>query len=546
MHRRTSLIATGLALSLVVAACAGAEDPDAPVDEQPEAAPGEEVPGEEPAAEPTAEEIVLAVSSEPPTLSPHRVGHNEVNSVAMRNVYEALVDRDPETGELIPLLATSWEELAEDHWRFHLREGVTFHDGEPFNADAAINAFEFIVHPDTIEGVGRQYVGPDMSFEAVDDYTLDVLTDGPDPIVPLRMFFLHIFSPDAGGDNPEEELAEHAVGTGPYTLVEWVRGQHLTLEANPDWWGHDDPDGNGEVIYSQARFEFRAEGSVRASMVEAGEADFAMWLGPDECSRLDDRGETRCSVSAAPNTIFMRFDALNEESMLTDPRIREAITLAVDMDLLIEQILDGEPVRASQIVTPGVLGYADDLEPYGYDPDRARELLAEYEADGNQIADVTWAFQEDRFPRVREFVQAAAAMIEDIGISVEILEQETAVLLEEFHPPNQPSNRIKLHTHGNPLGDLGASLGTYFVEPGEPGNPGCWCDDPELFAMIDEAGVLSGEERSAAMEEISRHIHEQRYMDFGGHTSHAYGLSDQLDWDPPLDHFFRLKHMAPR
>lgn len=524
--------------TLLLAACGGAEAP-------PPASSSTSTPSAPAPVAPEPGELVLAVSSEPPTLSPARVGHNEVNTVGMRNVYEGLVDRDPVTGDLIPLLATDWERLDDNRWRFNLRRGVSFHDGTAFDAEAAATVLEYLWNPDTPESIIGLYGGPPMTFEVVSEFTLDVVTEAPDPLVPLRMYFFHMFSPTAADGDAATNLAEKAVGTGPYRLVTWQRGQHLTIEANPDWWGIGDPDANGAVVYPSARFEFRPEASVRASMIEAGEAEFAMWLGPEDCARVEALANAGCLRSAAPNTIFVQFDAYTEDSMLRDIRVREAVTLAVDMELLVEEVLSGVAVRASQIQPAGLAGYNPDLSPYGYDPARARALLAEYVASGGTIKPVSLAFQQDRFPRVREFMQAMAAMLNEVGIETEVLELETALFLETFNTGTHPPNRIKVHTNGNNTGDFMSSLRGYFGRQFADGAPrGCWCEDQEMFDLITRVQSLDGQERIAGMQRIGAHVHENFYMDYGGHISLNYGVQNGLRWDVPIDHAFRLKHMS--
>ncbi|MDA1101660.1 MAG: ABC transporter substrate-binding protein [Proteobacteria bacterium] len=563
MQRKKNVVPSTLVVSLLIgmillSACA------APATEAPAAAeapaeataapakateaPEEEI--EEPTEAPEAvdsfadlPEIVIAVAGEPPTLHAFNTGHNEVNTVGMRNVFESLIDRDPVTSELIPQLATSWEQVDELRWRFQLRKGVVFHDGSPFNADAAAAAFNLVFDRDAkIDHRGEiatQYgSGIETTAEVVNEYTIDLVTAEPDPILARRMFHFHI--PSMAAKGVPDSLNETPVGTGPYRFVEFVRGQHIILEANPDWWGLTDPAAGGAINFSRATFLFRPETSVRVSMVETGEANLSMNINPEDCQALNATDGTKCVGKGSADTIFVRFDANDPASIMTDLRVRQALAHALDWNLLLDTILLDIATPAAQIVGPAVDGHLASLEAYAYDPDLSRSLLAEYVADGGQIVPVTFAFQQERFPRIRELADAMAAMWKEVGLTVEVLEQEPAVFGAEFQPSQHPPNRIMMHTHGNELGDLGGTLTSYF---GAPPDHGCWCVDEEMWAMIEASRPLSGADRTAAFHAIMQRIYDNSYFTYGGYVAFQYGVSENLDWTPPLEHFFLLKYM---
>jgi peptide/nickel transport system substrate-binding protein len=210
------------------------------------------------------------------------------------------------------------------------------------------------------------------------------------------------------------------------------------------------------------------------------------------------------------------------------------------MDLILDTILEGTATRAVQIVGPAATGYNPDIQPYPYDPDRARELLAEAEADGVQMETIELAFQEARFPAVREFVQAMQAMLQDVGLDATVLEIERSAFQGQFGPGDYPPNRIIVHTHGNASGDAEISIAMYFKCDGE----GSWICDPELDEMFEEAVLLDGDERAQAFADIFAYAHDQAYMGYGGHIDFSYGLSNRLDWTPPADHRLLLKNMG--
>lgn len=494
-----------------------------------------------------AAEIVIAVTAEPVNLNPGMVGHNEANTPGMRNVFEALVQRSAATAELFPGLATSWQKVDELTWEFELRQGVVFHDGQVFNAEAAAKSLNWLHDPDLPETVrgqtGTSYGGPQLTAEAAEEYLLRVRTEEPDPILPSRMLFFMMFSPS--GFEDESQLVDNPVGTGPYRFVEWARGSHVELEVFPEWWGNNSADSAGEVYFTTARFAFRNEDAVRMNMIQAGEADIAVNLSPEDCALLNNSGQACISVGAS-ETIVTQVDVYNPASMFQDSRVRAAFNRAIDTESILEAILSGTAVPASQMVSSTILGYNGDLEPYPYDPELARELLAEYVAEGGELQTISWWYQLDRFPRVAEYVQAAAFQLEQVGFVVEVSGQEAGVAQGEAWPPNFPANRVRTHTHGNNIGDLSQTASIYFKEPAGDGGIGLWGRDQELFDLVVGGTSLLGAERKDYWENVARYVHEQDYFHYGGYLAFNYGLSDRVEWTPDADHFYLLIQMTAR
>lgn len=196
--------------------------------------------------------IVMAMSVEPDTLENWKAYSTDGHPV-IRNIQEALLNHDPETMELVGELATSWELVDDDTWRFKLREGVTFHNGDPFNAEVAAFGINYTWSPENAFEI-YAFIGPDMTAEAVDEYTVDVTTEAPDPVLPNRLYFSPIPNMNQVKERPDS-LPTEPIGTGPYSFVEWEKGQHIRLTANPDWWGHSADDAYGQVTIKDVEFE---------------------------------------------------------------------------------------------------------------------------------------------------------------------------------------------------------------------------------------------------------------------------------------------------
>jgi peptide/nickel transport system substrate-binding protein len=483
--------------------------------------------------EPTGK-IVLSLTVEPDTLENWRAYSTDGHPV-IRNVQEALLNRDPVSNELVGELATSWEQTDDVTWRFTLREGVTFHNGEAFNAEVAAFGINYTWSPENNFQI-YQYVGPDMNATAIDEYTVDVVTEAPDPILPSRLYFSPIPSMRQVQDEPDT-LPDNPIGTGPYIFREWNRGQYIRLEANPDWWGHGAEDALGQVTIAEAEFVFREESAVRAAMVVSGEAQFARFLAPEDAET------TPKSVTASSvETIFLRLDTMHPA--MSDIRIRQAIGEAVDKQGVADQLFGGgEP--ASQLVGASATGYNPDLQPYPYDMDHATQLVEEAAAEGVQVdAPINVVTRQGIYLRNDEFAEYIANQLNEIGLTASSEVIEIAQYNEQFDqnysdiPPER--GWIATNPHGNEIMDVSSTAQAYYSCEG---GSSTYCN-PELDEALAKAIPLTGEERVAALQAVTK----MYYDDYGSipviHMPLNYGLAENLTWEPRLDGFMLLKEMS--
>jgi peptide/nickel transport system substrate-binding protein len=385
MHGSRGTLGCLVLLGLSLAACGGSDgsaDSDsttaASADASAETAapPGSSGdPSSTPGPSGTAVTVVLA--AEPVTLDP---GDNGVVVVPVqRNILQTLVSPDPETGELVPELATSWEQIEPTTWRFTLRDGVSFSNGEPFDAEAVVQTIERILDPEKNLPTS-QFLTP-MTASAPDARTVDVSTEEPNPILPNEMFFVPISAPVATGDSAS---VREPIGTGPYVLDSWESGNSIVLELNETYWGE-------RPSVEQMTFVWRAEPSVRASMVKNGEADIAVSLSAD-----DDAGDSPRDV-VIPEGVYFRIDTACPA--LADIRVRRAINLAIDRETIVNALFGGLAVPANgQIITPSTFGHNSELEAT-YDLAEAKALIEEAVADGVPMSSLTVVSRPNMFPR---------------------------------------------------------------------------------------------------------------------------------------------------
>jgi peptide/nickel transport system substrate-binding protein len=486
-------------------------------------------------AEEPAGQIVISLSAEPATLENWNAYSLDGHPV-LRNIFEALLNRDPATNELIGELATAWD-WSDDHTlRFTLREGVTFHDGSPFNAQVAADGLNYTWSAENAFDI-IQFMGPQISATVVDEVTIDVSTEEPDPILPARLYFSPLPNMKQVQERPDS-LPNEPNGTGPYQLVEWVRGDHISLTAYQEWWGNGDPEAAfGQQSIKDVQYVWRPESTVRAAQVTAGEAQIARFLAPEDCETTP-----VCLEAPSVETIFLRLDTMHP--VMGDIRIREAIGLAVDRESLAEQIFGGGDV-ATQLVGPSAVGYNEELKALPYDMDRAKQLVQEAAADGVPVdMEITVAVRQGAYPRNEELGEYVANQLNEIGLNAKTEVIEHAAYQEQYVMPYDevPTDRGWIGTlgHGNEMMDVSQTFSGYYRCDG---GVSTFCD-PEIDTMTAESAVITGEERDAALAATTAAFMERIPVIPIVHLPFFYGVAADLSWKPRLDAFMLVKEMS--
>ena len=314
--------------------------------------------------QPLASTVRVVLAQEPPDPGGLRIEPDLHRCVVRSNVTEPLMERNPTTGELEPLLATEWKATSDTEWTFKLREGVKFQDGTPFNAEAAAFTIDRAVNSKLGCNVeGYVFGDADLKVKAVDATTLTVTTPKPDPILPLRLSFLEVVPTSTSTTAKVRE----PIGTGPYKIEKWDAGQKITLSSWDGYWGK-------KPAYAKAEYQWRSESSVRAAMITSGEADVAMGLGPDD--NIGDLG-----VDYPNNeTVALRLEAT--KAPLNDIRVRQAVNFAIDKEGIVNSLYQGKHKVAAQLVPEGIVGHNSALKGWPFDLDKAKSLVAEAKAAG--------------------------------------------------------------------------------------------------------------------------------------------------------------------
>lgn len=434
-----------------------------------------------------AASVTIVLSDEPSTLDPCQSASNAVGRVNLGNMFETLIVRDIQTGELVPHLATSWERVDELTWRFQLREGVTFHDGTALDAEAVKASIDRTMSPNMTCEIRTKFLG-DRTLEvtAVDDLTIEVKTEQPDPILPLMMTTHTVHAPGLPPDEPSREGA----GTGPYRLVEWAPGQRIVLERFDDYWGEAP-----EV--ERAEFQWRSESSVRAAMVRQGEADLAPDIAPQDVVEGIGR--------SYPNSESIRLNLDAEKAPMDDVRVRAAMRYAIDREAMLGTVISEDSLLATHLILPQINGHNPNIPQWPYDPELARALLDDARADGVPVdAEIEFVGRIGHFPNADVFHEAIALMLQDVGLNVRLQWYEAAqknrMQVKPFDENRLP--QIIVDQHDNNRGDAGFTVPSRYHSSGSQSKT----NDAYLDFLIDHASQATGEARIAAWHRVHERI----------------------------------------
>lgn len=526
--RKHRVLALVVPFALALAACGGDDDSSEPA-EQPSATttgsdeggtePAEE-PGDEPAVEGAA--ITIALGSEPTSLDPHLVddgGERAIND----NVYETLLARTAD-GALVPGLAAEMPSQVDDTtWQFTLREGVTFHNGEAFNADSVVATVDRIIRlieADVTDNSG--FFGTLTGAEAVDEYTVNITTASPDGVLPSRMYWLKMI-PASAGDS--DDLSDSVVGTGPYTFVEWVRGERVELAANPDYWG-------GTPSITNVGYRFVTESGSRFAGLLSGDYDLITNLSPADVGRAP-----QVATAQGQEHPMLILDA--DEGITADVNVRKALNMAIDKDAIADSLFGGfAVVDQGQILSPSVLGFNPDLAPYPYDPEMAAQLLEDAGVTGQTITLV--GESSGRWLLSAELVQAVAGFWEEVGLVVDLQLPEFGEYLGVLFDRENRADAIFVSS-SNDILDPDRQLSTYL----QAGGIGASNSNPDLSDLIDRGRAeVDAVAREAIYQEAMQIAFDEAYLANIINNEDIYGLSTRMQWTPRVDSKLLVAEMS--
>ncbi len=362
-------------------------------------------------------------------------------------VFDGLTAIDAK-GNVQPALAKSWENIDPLTWIFHLRDDVTFSNGRPFTADAVVNVVDFLSGEEATREVVARMMFFLESARVIDDFTVEIKTSVPTPLLPRFFPQLYMVEPDYFQGVGLQEFSGAPIATGPF-IVEDVRPERVDFRAFKEGWR--------PPIADRLEILSVPDNATRALSVQAGRFDIALQLGPDESKTIQAQGGTQVTWRDAAVWAYNFFPEI--QPALKDVRVREALNIAVDRDAIIAALLDGATIPATQPAPPEVYGFNADLPAIPYDPDRARRLLRE-------------AGYGDGFKLEMEAVSGSSAndsavnltvaqYLNDIGVEMEIRTITVNQLIRNVVEGTWTGSAFALHFNFEPTSDALRALDTH-------------------------------------------------------------------------------------
>lgn len=437
-----------------------------------------------------AKDVTIVLGEDVDLMEPCMATRSNIGRIIMSNVSETLTTYDVKSGKgVLPRLADSWEDQGNGTWRFNLRKGVTFSDGSAFDAGDVKASFERAMSDKLTCETPRYFGDTKLSFNVVDDNTIDITAAPAQPILPLLLSLVTIV--------PSEtpiEFVRQPIGTGPFTLASWQPGQSVVLEQRADYWGE-------KPAVEKATYVFRTDPAVAAAMVAKGEADLAPSI-----SAVDATNPATDASYLNSETTYLRLDSAIPP--INDIRVRKALNMAIDRAAFVGSLLPEGTVPAVAMVPPTTLGWNPDVKEYPYDPEAAKALLAEAKADGVPVDTTLYLIgRSNLFPGVTEVTEALQQMLQDVGFNVDVQMVEVAQQEELYSKPFKDGRppQMLFVSHDNSKGDPVFSMFFKYDSKGRQSG----ISDPKVDEMIATASAATGDDRAKDWSNLFAYLHDE-------------------------------------
>jgi peptide/nickel transport system substrate-binding protein len=426
-------------------------------------------------------------------------------------VFDMLYLRDGQ-GNPQPRLAVSYKLINDTTWEFKLRRGVKFHNGAVMTAKDVKFSIDRMIDPQSKVFFAHFYATI-KEVKVLDDFTIQIITKSPDPLLLKRMSHnIFILPSDLLKEKGAEAFFQHPIGTGPFKFVSWARNDRMVFEANEGYW--DGPPKVKRVIFRPV-----PEVSTRIAELQTGNADIIVNIPPFLVPQVKDSPVTTVQSVPSGRAMFVYINCLTE-GPLKNKKVRQALNYAVDKKAIIDNILKGSGVPMAIGITPYHWGYDPSLNPYPYDPQKAKKLLAEAGyASGLKLA---FNSPSGRFLMDKEVSEAIVGMLNEVGV-------QTDMKIHEYGSYVQILTGKKLQDlgfigWGNPLHDAEGTLSTLYAPSAFN-----YYSDPQMTEKIIQARTtMDQKKRLDLYKEIQREIFEDAPMIFLHQQIDHYGVSKKV------------------
>jgi len=467
-------------------------------------------------AAPTGE-VKIGLAAEPNTFDPHlTVGRN--TQIFIVNVYDGLTARDAQ-GHVVPALAESWKRLNPTTWQFALRKGVKFHNGDDFNAECVKFTLDRATHPETKATIGSE-LSTIAGTEIVDPFTVNVITKTPDFLLPVRLgeLFGLMLSPKHTSAMGKEAIATKPNGTGPFKLVTWAKNEQMVLEANESYW-------RGAPKVKKIIVRPILDDAARIAALQAGEVDLIAPVPHARIAELKRNDKLVIKTIPAPRIFHVTIDV--RKPPFDNVKVRQALNYAADVNAILKSLYFGYGTRLATVVDKGALGYDPSVQPYPFDPKKAKALLAEagfpngFETEFDSF---TGSIADHSKP-----AEAIVGYLQKVGVKA----KQNVFEFAAFGPRRVQNRTAPLFIY---------SIGDAYLEPSwvirwmTQGGLGMHYKNPKLDEMLTRIEATDDPKKRAPLYgDVQKLIKEEAPFIFLYQADAVFGMSSRIDYTPRPD-----------
>ncbi len=434
--------------------------------------------------------LTIGIPTDINTLDPYM--GPEVNSLNVAySTMEALLRLDAQ-GNIKPQLAESWEVVDNTTYVLRLRKNVKFHNGEPFTGKAVEYTWK---RSQEKHRANKTKWATVSRVDHLDDHTIRIVTEKPDPIFLKKMASVDaaIFPPKATAEGGDEAASLKPIGTGPFILSSWVKGEHVTFKANPNYYLPDVP--KVETLVWRAI----PEAAARVAALQTGQIDIALRIPPNQVPALERDPNLRVSSALSTRTYYIAFNNMTtgKGTPIMDARVRRAMNHGTDLEAIIKSVFNGHAQRVNSLIGNVQFGYDPTLPPMAYDVAKAKQLLAE--AGVPSGFKVGLACPSGAYTNDKEACQAIAGSLAKIGIEIDLQIMES----NRFWDLQAKKQLPPLFFDG--VGDRYADPATQLRGVAHPASNWTAFEKKEFTELIDQAGsTVDQEQRKRLYAKLAR------------------------------------------
>ncbi len=495
-----------------------------------------------------AANLSIGVSAEINALDPHLAPVQPNINVAW-HVFDALTRVD-ERARLVPGLAESWRAVDATTWEFKLRRGVKFHDGSELTAEDVVFSLERPTSPALAAGGYASFVRPIVAKEIVDPYTLRLKTATPYGVLPHDEHSIFIVSKRAALNATSEDFntGKAMIGTGPYRLVRFARGDRVELARFDGYW-------DAKPAWDRVTLRVMPADPVRTAALLAGDVDLIEHVPTADIARLKANAAVRVAQTVSWRTIFLHLDQRSAAAITTkagaalpanplvDRRVRRALSMAINRDALVERVMQGLAVQAANLVSPPVFGHNPALKPEPYDPEGARKLLAE--AGYPEGFALTLGAPNNRYVNDEQIAQAVAQMFARIGVQARVETVPFSVYLPRARKGEFP---VAMLGWGSFAGDLALRSLVAGVDPKRGYGAWNWSGyaNPQVDRLVEQAlaSVVAADRETRAREAAAVAMGDYAVVPLH-HQIVSWAMKRGFSYTARTDEFTFAHHVQP-